>query len=142
MSEREELLESVRPDRSKPKRVSIADQRNILTHPEANDPNYMYRVVVDYKSKPGRIQKFKNAGYVHVQSGEGMGDDAAGKPTKLGKQVSVPVGNGETGYLMKIPKEYFDEDQSAKEKSLKETEAAMKRKKEGQYGEGLADDKQ
>lgn len=141
MNERDEALESVRPDRSKSKRVSIADQRNILTHPEANDPNYMYRVVVDYKSKPGRVTKFKNAGYVHVLSGENMGDDAAGKPTKIGTKVMVPTGNGETGYLMKIPKEYWDEDQAAKESKLKETEASMKRKVKGQYGEGLADDK-
>ncbi len=141
MSERDEALKDVRPDRSKPKRVSIADQRNILTHPEANDPNYMYRVVVDYKSKPGRITKFKNAGYVHVLSGENMGDEAAAKPTKIGAKVTVPTGNGETGYLMKIPKEYYDEDQAAKEASLKATEASMKRKGEGQYGEGLADDK-
>ena len=141
MSERDESLESVRPDRSKPKRVSLADQRNVLTHPEANDPGYMYRVVVDYKSKPGRVTKFKNAGYVHVLSGENMGEDAAGKPTKIGAKVMVPTGNGETGYLMKIPKEYYDEDQAVKEKNLKETEASMNRKKKGEYGEGLVKDK-
>lgn len=141
MSERDEALENVRPDRSKPQRMSIAEQKNILTHPDANDPNYMYRVVVDYKSKPGRIQMFKNAGYVPVLSGEGMGDDVAGKPTKLGRQVTVPVGNGETGYLMKIPKEYFDEDQAAKEAKLKATESSIKQKKAGQYGDGLTDDK-
>jgi len=129
MSEREEVLESVRPDRSKPKRVSLADQRNVLTHPEANDPNYMYRVVVDYKSKPGRVTKFKNAGYVHVLSGENMGEDAAGKPSKIGAKVMVPTGNGETGYLMKIPKEYYDEDQKVKQDRIDELERSMKDEK-------------
>ncbi len=141
MNEREQAVESARPDRSKPVRVSLAQQRNILTHPEANDPNFNYRVVVDYKSKPGRIEKFKKAGYVHVISGENMGDDDVMKPKKLGSKVTVPVGNGETGYLMKIPKEYYLEDQAAKEAEIKRLEQSMNVKKKGQYGDGLVDDK-
>lgn len=141
MNEREQAVESARPDRSKPVRVSLAQQKNILTHPEANDPNFNYRVVVDYKSKPGRIEKFKKAGYVHVISGENMGDDDVMKPKKLGSKVTVPVGNGETGYLMKIPKEYYLEDQAAKEAEIKRLEQSMNVKKKGQYGDGLVDDK-
>lgn len=141
MNEREQAVESARPDRSKPVRVSLAQQRNILTHPEANDPNFNYRVVVDYNSKPGRIEKFKKAGYVHVISGESMGDDDVMKPKKLGSKVTVPVGNGETGYLMKIPKEYYLEDQAAKEAEIKRLEQSMNVKKKGQYGDGLVDDK-
>lgn len=140
MNEREQVLESVRPDRSKPTRVSLEKQRQILTHPDANDPNFEYRVVVDRNLSPGRIQKFIKAGYVHVLSGEGMGDDAVMKPKKIGAKVTIPVGNGETGYLMKIPKEYYREDQEDKERNLKETEKAFTKKGANEYGAGLVDD--
>ena len=140
MSEREEVLESVRPDRSKPKRVSIADQKNITTHCEANDPNFQYRFVVDYKNKPGRIDKFLKAGYVNVKSGENAGDDAPMKATKVGRNVTIPSGNGETAYLMKIPKEYYEEDQAAKEAKLKEVEKTFTKKGKNEYGAGLVND--
>lgn len=139
MNDTDKALESERANR--PKRIPLADQKNITTHPEATDPNYKYRIVADYKSKPGRIDKFKKAGWVHVQSGENCGDDAAGKPTKLGRQVSVPIGNGETGYLMKIPKEYYEEDQATKEAKLKEVEMTFNKKKRQEYGEGLVREK-
>jgi hypothetical protein len=70
-----------------------------------------------------------------------MGDDDVMKPKKLGSKVTVPVGNGETGYLMKIPKEYYLEDQAAKEAEIKRLEQSMNVKKKGQYGDGLVDDK-
>lgn len=140
MNEREQVLESVRPDRSKPVRVSLEKQRQIVTHPDANDPAFYYRVVVDRKSSPGRIQKFLKAGYVHVISGEGMGDDAVMKPKKLGAKVTLPTGNGETGYLMKIPIEYYREDQDAKEASIKGVEKSFTKKGKSEYGPGLVDD--
>jgi hypothetical protein len=62
-------------------------------------------------------------------------------PKKVGKKVSKPVGNGVNGYLMRIPKDWYDEDQKAKMKKVDESERAMKpNTATGQYGKGLTNE--
>jgi len=99
------------------------------------DPNFVYRVVNDTED---RIQELMDIGYVpeladdvHVN-----GDSIIDDPKKLGKAKQVSVGQGTKAILMKIPKEYFNEDQEAKEAYLKKVEEAMKRSNpnEGTYG--------
>lgn len=123
-------------DKTKAKRPTRTPlgARNRLTFKNL-DPNFNYRVINDQDDRLARAQE---AGYEFVESSEKLGDPRAAEGTTLGSAVAKPVGGGVTGYLMRIPKEFYDEDQAAKEARIKETELAMNPDKaKGQYGDGL-----
>lgn len=127
-----------RPDRSKPVRVPM-HQRNRISF-SGLDPNYMYRVFNDV-DEGERIAAAQAAGYEFVQSDQQLGDVRAADAGKLGKNVSKHVGHGIRGFLMRIPKELYDEDQKAKQQAVNATEQAMQPDKtKGQYGTGLTSD--
>jgi len=105
--------------------------RNKLKYPDK--PGFHRRVVND---RDDRIEQFLAAGYVHVKGDEVGGDLSVKDPAKLGKNVSKPVGNGITGYLMEIPQEFYDEDQKEKQEKITRAERAItENKPEGLYGE-------
>lgn len=125
-----------RPDRSKYTRVKFSE-RNRVSYSNM-DPNYMYRLVND---KDGRIEKLQRIGYELVRFDEHIGDYRVAEGSRLGSAVSKPVGNGTTGYLMKIPKEFYDEDRKAKDAVVSRTEQAMKPdKSKNETGPGLTND--
>lgn len=97
------------------------------------DPNYHYRFVNDTGS---RIDLFKQAGYEFVNDTElTIGDSRVSDPSDLGYAKRVISNDGTTSFLMKIPKEFYDEDQAAKAQQLEEQEAAMtKDASQGMYG--------
>ena len=126
----------VRPDRSKPVRTPLGT-RNRLTF-KGLDENFHYHVIND---KDGRLQRAQDGGYEFVESTEGLGDQMAAEASKMGKNVSKPVGHGVTGYLMRIPKELYDEDQKAKQREVAATEQTMKsNKSKEEYGPGLTNE--
>lgn len=126
-----------RPDRSKATRVPM-HQRNRISFSDT-DPNFVYRVFNDVEEGE-RLAAAQAAGYEFVQSDENIGDTRVADSSKVGKNVSKHVGNGVRGYLMRIPKELYEEDQKAKQKAVDETENAMKPdKSKGQYG-GLSNE--
>lgn len=121
---------------NRPERTPLG-QRNRLTF-KSMDPNFEYRVINDID---GRLQAAQEAGYEFVTSDETLGDTRAAEATKMGAKVSKPVGGGTTGYLMRIPKEFYDADQQAKADRLKAQEQAMKPDKaKGEYGPGLTNE--
>jgi hypothetical protein len=125
-----------RPDRSKPRRVKFSERNRISF--DNKDPDYVYRVVND---KDGRITKMQGIGYEFVESDEQLGDYRVAEGSKMGKAVSKPVGNGVNGYLMRIRKEFYEEDKAEKEKRVDATEAALKPSKaKEEYGPGLTND--
>lgn len=128
--------EGERPNRSKPTRVKYADRNRISF--DGMEPGFVYRAVND---TPGRIEKFRGMGYELVESEQQLGDYRVAEGSKMGRAVSKPVGNGTTGYLMRIKKEYYDEDQKAKAQRVDATEAALKpAKSKEEYGPGLTND--
>jgi len=131
----DKALENVRPDRSERKRVPLS-QRNRISFPQ--EEGYHYHLIND---KDGRLQKAIDGGYEFVESDKNLGDPIVGTAKKMGKNVSMPVGNGTTGYLMRIKNEWYDEDQKAKQKLVDDSEKAMKPKGKNIYGEGLVDEK-
>jgi hypothetical protein len=132
----ETVSNDTRPDRSKPVRTPLGT-RNRLTFKNI-DPDYNYRVISD---KDGRLQRAQDGGYEFVESTEGLGDQMAAEATKMGKNVSKPVGHGVTGYLMRIPKSLYDEDQKAKQGQVNATEQTMKpNKSKEEYGPGLTNE--
>lgn len=88
------------------------------------DPNYVYRFVNDTGS---RIANFQSAGYEIVKDDElTVGDSRVFDPSDLGSGKKVTSNDGTVSYLMRIKKEYYEEDQAAKQNFINETERAMK----------------
>ena len=107
-------------------------QRNILTV-KGKDPNYEYRIVNDVED---RITQFQEAGYEVVQSESvDVGDKRAASGTSIGSAKTLSVGQGTKAYVMRIKKEWYEEDQRAKLKQVDLQEASIKQKAlDGNYG--------
>ena len=97
------------------------------------DPNYVYRFVNDTGS---RVANFQSAGYEFVEDKDlVVGDSRVFAPSDLGSAKRVTSNDGTTSYLMRIKKEYYEEDQAAKAALINEIEQAMKRDaSQGMYG--------
>jgi hypothetical protein len=109
-------------------------QRNRLSFGE-QDPRFVYRVINDTDE---RLQQAQEAGYEFVTGDAKLGDARAAEGGKIDSRVSKPVGNGTRGFLMRIPKEYYAEDQEAKMGKISEIEKTLKPDtSKGQYGAGL-----
>lgn len=116
----------------RPKRTPLAD-RSVLGI-KGKEPGYEYRIVNDTGD---RVASFQERGYEIVTDNNiSIGDRRVGRPTKEGSPAQVSVGGGTSGYLMRIPNEYYKEDQDYKEQKLKELEQSMKTEaKTGMYGD-------
>jgi len=113
------------------KRIPVGGPRNILTVAQ-KDPNYSYRWVND---TPGRIAAFKEGGYEVVTDDNEVGDNTVDRGSKLGSAITKSVGGHTTAVLMRIPKEWYDEDQAAKQKDVDILEATMRdQAQRGDYG--------
>ena len=118
-----------RPTKERTKRVPVGGPRNILT--VANkDPNYVYRFVLD---TPGRLEAFKEGGYEVVTKDMEVGDSAVDKGSQLGSAVTYVKGT-QTLVLMRILREWYDEDQAAKQEEIDALEATMKDPGAADYG--------
>jgi len=88
------------------------------------DANFHYRFVNDIGS---RIPNFKAAGYEFVEDSDLIvGDSRVFDPSDVGSAKVVTSNDGTKSYLMRIKKEWYNEDQDAKLERLNEQEAAMK----------------
>jgi hypothetical protein len=125
--------------KNRPSRTPLG-RRNKLTFTK-QDPNFVYRVVND---QDDRLQQALEGGYSFVESNVEMGDKRAAEAGSIDKRVSKPVGQGVRGFLMRIPKELYKQDQKAKDNEVDETEKALKpsNRKEIQnaIGEGLTNE--
>lgn len=107
-------------------RVPVGGQRQRLSV-EDKDENYVYRWVND---EAGNVDKYLQGGYEFVESDTKVGEDQPDHGQPVDKTVSTSVGrtrystNG-TAYLMRIRREYYDEDQEEKRKERRETKRAM-----------------
>lgn len=97
------------------------------------DPNFVYRFVNDTGS---RIDQMKQAGYEIVEDDSLIvGDARVSDPTAQGSGKRVISKDGTVSYLMRQKKEFYDEDQAAKQAHNDEIEQAMKQQaSEGMYG--------
>jgi len=100
------------------------------------DPNYVYRWVVDYDGTGDRLAVFKDAGYEICPSGvHRVGDNRVDVGNTQGSVETKKVGGGQTAYLMRQKKEWYDDDQKAKQAAVDEAEKALKQPSlEGFYG--------
>ena len=117
---------------NRPTRRHSDEPRNTLTF-DNRDPNYVYRV---FNDTDGRIQHYEEVGYEVVQEAAQLGDPTADSAAAVGSAVSKPVGGGVTGVLMRIKKEWYDEDQARKQKRVDASEETLRQapKADGRYG--------
>lgn len=105
-----------RPVRGEEKKRVPLGQRNVLSFNNM-DPGFQYRVINDVDD---RLERAVNAGYEFVEGDAKIGDEMAGDPEQMDSRVTKHVGNGTTGYLMRIKKEWYKEDQIEKQKEVDE----------------------
>lgn len=122
-----------RPDRSK-NRIPVGGKRDILTV-KGKDETYKYTWVNDDR---GMLERFIDGGYDFVEHDVEVGQRDVEASKGTAKRISKNVGQGVTAYLMRIPKEWHEEDMAAKAKRIDESEEDIKRTlnsgKDGTYG--------
>jgi hypothetical protein len=107
-------------------------QRQILSV-SGKDPNYEYRFVNDTGD---RVQDFLDNGWEKVPAKNvRVGDKRVNSPTPEGTDATASVGRGQKAYLLRIKKDWYEEDQAAKQAQVNSTEEAMREQAlDGTYG--------
>ncbi len=99
-----------------------------------------------FNDTPGRIDQALDVGYEFVSPNEvgGVGVNTVSRNTDIGDKIRFLVGtdgnNPQYAYLMKIRKEFYDEDQQAIQERVDATDAAIRQgklTKEGHTTEGF-----
>lgn len=132
--------------KSRPKRVPISGDRDVLTV-VGKDKDFEYRWVRDTTESGSRIFRFLQAAYEFVDATKGVhgiGDSFVYETHDMGSLVRKPAGGGEYLFLMRIPKEFYEEDAKAKANEIYEQEQDIVRERDphsqgddGQYGKVL-----
>lgn len=116
------------------KRIPVSGaNRDILTV-RNKEPGYVYRFVNVVNE---RIHRFMDAGYEFVSKAQAgnIGDPRVDSSEGTSSYVEKGVGMGQKAVLMRIPEEFYKEDQLAKQRRVDEIEATMKRDaKRDRYG--------
>ena len=134
-----------RPIDARPQRVSLRDQRDVLTVDMPDVADYKFRWVNELDAKGHRIPRFEVAGYQivpenvvvgHVQAVSGNVSSGAGARKQVGVDAT---GNPYFATLMRIRKEYWTADQEDKSEAIRVNMADMRRRvggeRDGYYGE-------
>ena len=117
-------------EKKRPNRTPISGGRDILAVKD-QDPNYVYRWVNDIS---GRLERFKAAGYEPVTATPEVGDKVVDRNSKLGSVITRSVGGTITAVLMRIPREWYDEDQAAKQAQIDESDKMLRAEQDVDYG--------
>lgn len=107
--------------------------RNRLTVYD-KDPSREYRWVNTTMDGGSRVSVMEEAGYRKERKSKVRAENGRVDATALGEYETVPGGAGDTLILMSIQKDWYDEDQVAKQKRVDELDNAQKRIPEGFYG--------
>ncbi len=118
-----------RQKENKQERVPVSGMRDIMTVLNKEE-GYEYRWVNDIDEKGSRIFKYKRGGWdmAPLQTPEGeltVGEEAVFRTEGKEDIVRLHVGAGQFAYLMRIKKEWYDEDQKAKQDAIDEVEATI-----------------
>jgi len=115
----------------RPQRVPVGT-RNVLTV-AGKDPNYEYRIINDTGD---RVQEFVDAGYELVSDDSvKVGDKRVNKASSEGSIAQLSVGQGQKAIVVRIKKEWYQEDQKKKQDKVDLQENATKSKAlDGTYG--------
>lgn len=116
---------------ARPKRTPIG-QRNVLTV-DRKEPGFVYRFVNDVNE---RIEAFKQNGWEVVPAKDAkIGDKRVEQTSTEGSAALVSVGGGTKSCLMRIPEDWYKEDQDAKQAEIKRLEQTMKDDAQREFGQ-------
>lgn len=129
---------------SRPNRTPVSGNRDILTV-AGKDPDFVYRWVKDTSEDGQRIMTFLQAAYEFVDASSakqhGIGANNVYNATDVGTLIRKPAGDGEYLYLMRIPREFYEEDKAAQQQEITRQERQITRERDphskgddGQYG--------
>lgn len=105
------------------RRTSINGTRNKLTV-RGKDPDYEYRHVLDID---GRVEDLSERGYEIVENkGIEVGDKRVASASPTGSVVATNSGDGRKLILMRIKKEFYEEDKKTKEAVVNATEEQLR----------------
>ena len=129
MSEIKEAI--AKAPRGRPQRVPVGT-RNVLTV-AGKDASYEYRVIND---SGDRVQEFLDAGYELVEKDSvRVGDKRVNSASAEGSVSQISVGQGQKAFVVRIKKEWYEEDQAAKQTKVNALEDSTKAKAlDGTYG--------
>lgn len=107
---------------ARPQRAS-STVRNRLTL-RNTDPNFVYRIAND---QGDRVEQLKELGYEVVDAGAvRVGDRRVDLGNTIGSAATLALGRGDNGVVMRIRKEWYDEDQKNKQAGVDRSEQTMK----------------
>lgn len=122
--------------RTRPQRTKLNGKDRLTVHNK--DSNYEYRIVNDVRD---RVEIFKANGWEVVPAADiKIGDARVEQTSSVGSASRISVGlvGEQSGHavVMRIPKEWYKEDQAEKEQELRRLEKTMKEdaKKDADYG--------
>lgn len=119
----------------RPKRTPVgARNRLSISNQEAG---YSYRIVNDLDD---RIDQLTKNGWELVPANDvKVGDSRVDNASTLGSAATVSVGQGVTGYVMRIQKDWYEEDQRYKQQQVDAVEGTMKQdaRRNADYGSGI-----
>ncbi len=125
-------------------RIPLGGFRDKLTVTN-KDPNFHYFWELDLGERGTKIARALQAGYVFVKAEEEpqVGEAAIYVAEGLGNIIRVAAGGGYYHYLLKIPKEWYKEDQDRIQERVNQTEQSMMGKppQENFYGGGMSIDR-
>jgi hypothetical protein len=131
---RERIEKGNQPERQQ--RTPLYEQKDKINIKD-QDPNYFYRWVdTNNPSDPERVERFQRAGYEFAPGDSQVGDSTLeDKTTRTSVSVERNMGQGLKQVLMRIRRDWYEEDQRAKAERLNDMERAMySEAKEGRYG--------
>ena len=119
-------------------RVPVSGRRDILAVLN-KDPAYEYRFVTAKDERGVRVMNFLQGGWDFVEYSEdlGIGSDHVYNTENVGSIIRIPDGGGYYLYLMRIPQEWYKEDQANKEAELRASENAIKRERDADTDDGM-----
>ncbi len=124
-----------RPSRSEKKRIPVSGSNRDLLGVVGKDENYVYRWV---NGTDSRIMRFKEGGWDLVEHNVTVGERSSDTAASTSSLITKDGGKGVTLYLMRILRDFYDEDQVAKRNRINKTEDTMKRSlnsgQDGTYG--------
>jgi len=116
----------------RPVRKPAGFRNRLAVH--GKDPNFEYRWINTNMDGGDRVSIMEEAGYEKVAKSSVRAASGRVDASPLGSFETTPGGNGDTMVLMRIKKEWYDEDQRAKQKRVDELDRAQKRTPDGFYG--------
>lgn len=121
----------VKSPRGRVRRTPVSTRNRLTVHNK--DANYEYRIVNDTDD---RVAAFMENGWEIVQAKDiKVGDKRVDNASATGSAAEISVGQGTKAFVMRIPKDWYAEDQSAKAIEIDRLEQTMKEDAQrGNYG--------